>query len=454
MAGITGKDSLSFKKLDVKESKVPAIGFNKTLWMHKATAGQTVIDLTALVTPPEAAANGFAQPSVGAITSSNLMQFKENLVLKSSLRGDLQLYLAYVVNASTKITLLFPAEDGEIFTGIIDHNAKTGFTLVDGQPIVASGVLLAGTTDFNVGVPFRVGQYPSQQHGEVMVMKDGQLQYRNSGNQPPGPGVVGDYYEVPAGAGLGVLIRFNQADLVDDHNVSVLSVGSVVERPNGSQMALVESVAGQLDSMVPTLAALAGVPTTNFQAAPNSIDLKAFGDRVLALEKILDVEIPNMTQTQTYVMNIGSPGTPPTKGTIIQDIATYREVGNWLEITWEYAQSAGGSAGSGLYLFPLPPGYEIDPAFMFVGTQTGRGHVGFMSFAVTSGNTHQGAVMVYDAFNLSLKFINTADGGGLLNDVNSSTAGFSDTQLRFSFKAFVPIKGQPATRTIRDILGL
>jgi hypothetical protein len=54
----------------------------------------------------------------------------------------------------------------------------------------------------------------------------------------------------------------------------------VAERPDGSMMAAIERVQGQVDQMIPTLAAVAGVDETEFQAAPNSVDLKQFGDMV------------------------------------------------------------------------------------------------------------------------------------------------------------------------------
>lgn len=282
MAGVTGKGSLSYKKLDVSQSKVPALGFKKTVFAHKATALQTVISLTGLTTPTEMTANGFVQPGLAELTSSDIRQFKENLTLKSSLRGDLHQFLSYIVTGATTIKLLFNAEEGEIFTGVFDANPRTFTSAADAIPLVVTGTLLAGTTDFNVGTAFRAGAYIGMQHGEVMVLANGVLMYRNTGNNPPGVGVTGDYYEVPAGGGLAVIVRFNEANPVLDRNISVLSVGSLIQAPNGSEVAMIESVQGQIDAMVPTLAALAGVAESVFQAAPNNVNLKAFGDSVLA----------------------------------------------------------------------------------------------------------------------------------------------------------------------------
>jgi len=299
MSGITGKGPLSIKKQDVQESRVPALGFKKIMFAHKASAGQTEIDVNSLTLPTEMSANGFVQPSLAEMTAVNMRQFKENITLKSSLRGELMQFLGYTVSSGTKLKLGFSAEEGEIFICTIDAAPRTGITMADAQPLVASGTLSAGTTDFNVGTAFRVGRFPNAQHGEVMVMVDGQLMYRNTGNNAPGAGVEGDYYEVSAGGGLGVLIRFNTPDLVNDRSVSVFSVGSLIQAPNGSEVAMIEALQGQIDQMVPTLAALAGVAESTFQGAPNNVNLKAFGDRVLADEALIAALTARVLQLET-----------------------------------------------------------------------------------------------------------------------------------------------------------
>jgi hypothetical protein len=277
----TGKTSSYIRKTSVKESLVPNVGFKKTRFLHEASMGDTLIQLSSLVTPSDAV--GYSAPNISELTSTNLLAWKSNLTLTSSLRGPLMQNLAYVVNGSSVIKLLFEAEEGEVFEGVIDHNVRTGLTMVDAKPLVASGVLLAGQTDFNVGEAFQVGMYPAAKRGVVQVVIDGQVMDRTDGNAPFGPGVSGDYYEVHTGNGLGQIIRV-VADLTNDRNITVTSIGALVEKPNDSVMQAIETVQGQIDAMVPTLAALAGEPETNYQSAPNNQDLKTFGDRVLQAE--------------------------------------------------------------------------------------------------------------------------------------------------------------------------
>ena len=275
---VIGKGSSSFRKKDVMEQKSIALGFKKIRWAHKATAGDTGINMNALVQPSEMATYGFTNPTATAIAGANLFTYRSNLKLVSSLRGLLVDQLSYVVNSSTQISFIdFTAEDGEIFTGWIDDSPTTSLSVVDGNQIVASGILLAGQTDFNIGTPIEINKNPASQMGAVMVFADRGLQYRKVGNITSGDG---DYIEVPVAGGLGSLIRFNASG--SDRFITVVSNGVVAERPDGSMLAAIERVAGQVDAMVPTLAAVAGVPQTNFQTAPNDIDLKQFGDTVVS----------------------------------------------------------------------------------------------------------------------------------------------------------------------------
>ena len=298
MSQTTGKTSTYIRNANVKESTQVQTGFKKTRFLHQATQGQTLIQLTSLTTPTGAV--NYAAPNISELSQTNLLQWSSNLTLTSSLRGVLIQNISYIVTGATTIRLLFDAADAEIFEGVIDHQARTGLTMVDASPIVSSGTLVAGETDFNVGTPYKVGEFSSQRHGVVLVYLDGQLMYRNTGNQLPGPNVEGDYREVDAGGGLGTLIKFNTPDPVNDRLVSVVSIGALVEKPNGSQLAVQESLQGQIDAMVPTLAALAGVPNTTFQGTPNNTDLKAFGDRVLQAEQDIDNHETRITTLESF----------------------------------------------------------------------------------------------------------------------------------------------------------
>jgi hypothetical protein len=192
-------------------------------------------------------------------------------------------YLSYDVASSSRINFIgFTAEEGEIFIGVIDYNARNGLQTVDAAPLVASGTLAIGVTDFNVGQTFEVNKYSSGQVGAVIVFRNGVQQFRNSNNSSVT--LDGNYYEVNNGSGLGSIIRFNNAPSGQDDNILVVSNGLLVYNPDGSALQQIETLAGQIDAMIPALASASGQPESAFQAAPNNADLKSFGDRVLALE--------------------------------------------------------------------------------------------------------------------------------------------------------------------------
>ncbi len=299
---VIGKGSSSFRKKDVMEQKGIALGFKKIRFAHKATVGDTGINMNALVQPSEMAAYGFTNPTATAIAGANLFTYRSNLKLVSSLRGLLVDQLSYVVNSSTQISFIdFTAEDGEIFTGWIDDSPTTSLSVVDGNQIVASGILLAGQTDFNIGTPIEINKNPASQMGAIMVFADRGLQYRKVGNNISGDG---DYIEVPVPGGLGSLIRFNASG--SDRFITVVSNGVVAERPDGSMMAAIERVQGQVDAMVPVLADAAGVPETTFQAAPNNVDLKQFGDRIIEQEASIEALDTRLDSAEAALADIAS----------------------------------------------------------------------------------------------------------------------------------------------------
>lgn len=289
MSGVIGKGTKSLKKLKDSNSLVPNIGFKSLQFMHEASAGDTTIDLQNLTASAAAVGNGFVQPTNLDLASVNLTQFQSNLVLRSDQRESLIPFIDYVVSGTQLIKLINPALAGEIFVGTLLSAPKNGVSLADAQPLVSTGTLAAGDTDFNVGTPFEVGKFPTEQTGSVMVFVDGVLAYRNVNNQDD---TEGDYYEVNAGGGLGLIVRFNDPDLINDREIVVVSVGSLVEKPQESILAVMENLQGQLDKVIPALAQVAGLPETDFYTAPNNVDLKAFGDlvnsnedRITALEE-------------------------------------------------------------------------------------------------------------------------------------------------------------------------
>ena len=261
------KGNKSIKKATNQSSLIPNVGAKNIDILHEATLSDASINLQAINPPATATGNGFVAPSNTELAAIDLFAFRENIEIKTG-GATLIPFIDYVITTSQVITLTTPATAAQIYHITYINAQKQGVRLVDARPLAVSGTLLDTTTDFIVG-DYKVGDNITYQHGAVLVYRGQVLQLRNPANATSGA----DYQEV---AGI---IRFNTA-ASGDEEVSVVSVGSLVETPNGSQMARVEEVQGQIDAMVPFLAIEASVPESTFQGAPNNPDLKAFGDKV------------------------------------------------------------------------------------------------------------------------------------------------------------------------------
>lgn len=136
------------------------------------------------------------------------------------------------------------------------------------------------------------------------------------------------------------------------------------------------------------------------------------------------------TQTTT---TIDATTTPPTKGTVTRDNLYYRQVGDSMEIKVDYLQSAGGSAGSGTYLFTIPNGLTIDSSKVTIVTDAASPDAGIgagYSSDMTSF-THALDVKAYDTNHLSV----------LVKDVGAlgSTVDSLGGEMAYSFVCTVPI---------------
>lgn len=344
---ITAKKSFTIKKKDISTQKSLAIGFKKVVFYHKATAGDTSMSLGTLVMPTELTAVGFTNASSSELLALQLGFYKDNFTLMSSARGLLQHGLSYTVSGSTiSFTTSFgPALADEIFTGIVDPVAKNGNQIIDANQLVSTGTLAAGDDEYAVGVPYEVNKYPSAQVGAVLVYIDGLLQFRNAGNAAAAPAADGNYEEATEVNGLSNTIKFNIVDAVNARSITVISNGLLAERPSGSIRAAIESLQGQIDSVVPTVAALAGVPETNFQATPNDVDLKTFGDRVLGLEEPGSPGLPKLAsssvagaltyQKGTFLPNLVKASGAGTLGTATVNLARFVKIQSLCHVEME-----------------------------------------------------------------------------------------------------------------------
>jgi microcystin-dependent protein len=152
--------------------------------------------------------------------------------------------------------------------------------------------------------------------------------------------------------------------------------------------------------------------------------------------------IPNATASITawtsYTLTIGATTTAPTKGTNTTDLAQWRRVGQAMDWSYDYVQTAAGANGSGTYLFPLPSGYSIDLTRFPANTIVGVANVSNIADEL-SASSDQGNVYVYDANNLIARFAAPPSATETLTAVGSTGFQLSNTIVRYRFKASVLI---------------
>jgi hypothetical protein len=139
--------------------------------------------------------------------------------------------------------------------------------------------------------------------------------------------------------------------------------------------------------------------------------------------------------------------TSPSYGTTVTNIAKYRRVGSNMEIMWDFRQTAGGSAGSGTYLFNLPPGYSIDTDKITVntgtfGTADTDAAIGTIQGHLNAATLIHGFAVPYSA--TQLKFVDNEVSGSSTSSSGiwgSAHSGLSTGAMNVNVRASVPIAG-------------
>ena len=277
---IQGKNNLSYKKQNVQKQNAPSTGVKNITFAHIFNnVDEISIPFEALVTPPEWSTSGLVNPTSQSLLAAQLQVFKNNVTVTSSARGLIQKSEYIVFNNRIEFKNIASLAN-EVFEVEVADILKTGNLIVDMQTIRVEGELQDTETDFNIGYSFDVFDE------EIVVFRDGLQMFRSDNNDSSG--ATGNYYYVDTdGDGKSSLIRFFDPS-VGVEPVLVATTGGVVDSPNASTFQQIEHLAGQLDAVVPTVAALAGVPEDNFRAGPNNVDLKTFGDILININNKYD----------------------------------------------------------------------------------------------------------------------------------------------------------------------
>lgn len=447
MSGIA-RDGKALRKKATSLDKNGGVGFQKLNFAHEASAGETQINLLNL--NPPSGISGLVETSPSILLEAKLAFRPNSLTLISSKSGILIPFVSYRIQTSSIITLNFSADAGEIFYGVIDPVPLIGSSLgiANREPVTVT--LSDGETE--VAVPeYTVNRYPSRQIGEITVYRNGMRQRRNVGNATASPSETsGNYEEVlPPSGNISKTVKFNTPASGQDDQVDIEFNRAQVEKLESSQQAAIESLAGQVDAMIPELATLASVPETNFQGSPNNVDTLNFGQRVLTLEKILDAQIPIFS-------NLGLLATVFNWGTSTNSFRYWRH-GRFLIAQGELILDGTGISGNPILDIPASLGVTIDtsiPGLAASGSNSRDSLPSRLAVVVSGGGSSPYMGHLHTRNTTSMWLMN--------EDVAETRRGFMTTTTPIAFAVGdeigiwyrIPITEWSETESIADQLGL
>jgi len=154
---------------------------------------------------------------------------------------------------------------------------------------------------------------------------------------------------------------------------------------------------------------------------------------------------------------IGATTTAPTYGTATIDVNQlwYKIEGNSARIRWAWVKSVTGTAtaGTGMYLFPMPANISIDvtklvPDTTVIGANAANprsNNVGSYN-ASTTGAAFTGGVTVYDSANVLLSGSDTVVNNASLGTISAGFGAITGAaQMGYGVDALVPILGSSNT---------
>lgn len=145
------------------------------------------------------------------------------------------------------------------------------------------------------------------------------------------------------------------------------------------------------------------------------------------------------TDWQEYTPSITATTTAPTLGTTTYNKAYWRRVGDSMQIFYGLRQTAGGSAGSGTYLFALPSGFTMDANKVPYQSTTVVPTLGSGTLQATSLNSRPIITHAYDATRFRVLVLDVS--GANMVPWSSTVGPISDASVQASFTITVPISG-------------
>lgn len=436
------KTSISLSKKDLTKSRIPPVASRNVVFYHKAAGGETTINLNALSMPSEMPTQ--VQATVDEISGARLTIFKKNLKLTSSVNGELIQGLDYIVVDNYTINLIGPyttvgAEINEIFVGTITGAPISDLTVASAKTIQKTYTLAVGQTVLNLGLEYKVGEFPSENVGIIKIFANGILLQRNTGNSSVS--LDKDYYEVDSGNGYGTTITFNAAPALNPHEVIVdFGVRAITDN---NAIGTLESLTGSIKKISDDLAVVAGTSSSDYwSASPSEVERRAFGDMVLG---ILGVRVPIVEEWTSFV---------PTSSWIANTTLTgyYRRVGDEIEVNIHGALS--GAPTSTTLVIDIPLGLSINTG-KIASASTSALYYGWANFTDNGIAHYKGGVSYNTATSVIITSLRQSGATNIdqqgVDQVTPFTWANSDY---FDIEFRVPVVGWASTQTIKTILGL
>lgn len=276
-----GKEGNTFVKQVEETRNLIKTGTKSVAFAHQSPGGETEINFNSLATPSGWALSGLGNPSGSYLQSLALTRFRKNFTITSSLGYVLQKGSYTVFNDRIEFRD-YTSQPNEIFEVEVSDTLVGGVRSVNTRIIDVQGEFEADGTDILIGKEVLID--PEQ----VIVFLNGIQIFKNQNNAEDNSGNY--FYLDPENRGRSAIIRLNETATAGTA-FRVISIGGVLDDPQLSSYVEIEQLQGQLDAIVPTVAALAGVPETDFQAVPNNVHVQAFYRRMVNLARPYYVEV-------------------------------------------------------------------------------------------------------------------------------------------------------------------
>lgn len=287
-----------------------------------------------------------------------------------------------------------PLQAGEVVYVELKQNVESGLTVVPTAPYLQriNVPSLSSTTSIKLTKALPLTFYRGRDRGQVYIISvDG-----------TGPLMIN-----PNNASTGN--DYKEVAIAGSDSFSTITLNSAITGPANI-----------------TIWAPGIVDTTNYSAT----QIITNGSQISQLQTLF-------TEWVDYSTSIKAVTADPSEGTVAYKKVSWRRVLDSMQLSFSFAKTAGGTAGTGYYLIPLPSGYNIDPTKALFEITTAIPTIGSLG----SGNVDDGTTAVplqvhaYDGTRLAMFDLTNYE------NIGSASAAYAlnTAVINISFTVTIPI---------------